>query len=64
MLLYFFLALVGGPEGTSYWRYDRIAKMLLLSEDEILTAIRGLIKKDLIAYQFPRFQVLSMPEAL
>ena len=61
ILLYFFLALVGGPQGTSYWSYRRIANLLKLTVDQLNEATRGLLKKDLIAHQFPRFQVLSLP---
>lgn len=59
-LLYFFLALVAGPEGTSFWGYRRIAKILKLSEVDILEATRGLIAKDLIDFRFPTYQVLSI----
>jgi hypothetical protein len=62
ILLYFFLVLVAGPEGTSYWSYGRIAKLLKISEADVLDALRGLIDKDLVAFEFPRFQVLSLPE--
>lgn len=60
--LYFFLVLVAGPEGTSFWSHATIAKLLKLSVDEILTALRGLIEKDLVAFSYPTFQVLSLPE--
>lgn len=60
--LYFFLALVAGPEGTSYWSYKHIAKLLKLSVDEVIDGSRGLIERDLIAFRYPTFQVLSLPE--
>ena len=62
LLLYLFLTLVAGPEGTSFWSHGTIAKLLKLSLDEVLTALRGLIKKDLVAFSHPTFQVLSLPE--
>jgi hypothetical protein len=62
ILLYFFLVLVSGPEGTSFWSYRRIAQLLGLPVDELIEAVRGLIRADLIAFDFPRFQVLSLPE--
>lgn len=62
ILLYFFLALVAGPQGTSFWGYRRIGKLLKLTPDEILAALRGLIAKDLVAFRYPTFQVLSLPE--
>ena len=60
--LYFFLVLVAGPEGTSFWSHARIAEWLDLSLEEMLAALRGLIKKDLVAFSYPTFQVLSLPE--
>ena len=60
--VYFFLVLTAGPEGTSFWSYGRMAKLLKLSEDEVLSAVQGLIRHDLIAFRHPTFQVLSLPE--
>lgn len=59
-LLYFFLTLVAGPEGTSFWGYHSIARQLKLSEEDIRLATAGLLKKDLIAFRFPTYQVLSI----
>jgi Helix-turn-helix domain len=63
ILLYFFLILVSGPEGTSFWSHARIAKLLKLTVDEVIEALRGLIRRDLVAFRYPTFQVLSLPEA-
>ena len=60
--LYFFLTLVAGPEGTSYWSQKTISKLLKLPHDQVLTALRGLIEKDLVAFSYPTFQVLALPE--
>jgi hypothetical protein len=62
LLLYFFLVLVAGPEGTSFWSLERIAKVLKITVDEAIDARRSLVKNDLIAFQHPTFQVLSLPE--
>lgn len=59
--LYFFLTLVAGPEGASFWSHARIAEWLKLSLDEHLEALGGLIEKDLVAFEYPTFQVLSLP---
>ena len=59
--LYFFLTLVAGREGTSFWSHARIAECLKLSLDEQLHALGGLIEKDLVAFEYPTFQVLSLP---
>jgi hypothetical protein len=64
ILLYFFLVLVAGPEGTSFWGYPRIGKILKLSTDEICAATRGLVRRDLVAFKYPTFQVLSLPDVL
>jgi hypothetical protein len=61
ILLYFFLTLVSGPEGTSYWSYQSIAKLLKLPEDNLVHATAGLVKNGLVAFRFPTFQVLSLP---
>lgn len=63
ILLYFFLVLVSGPQGTSFWSFRRIAELLKLEESEVLEALRGLLRHDLVAYRYPTFQVLSLPEA-
>ncbi len=61
--LYFFLVLVSGPEGTSFWSHTRIAERLKLSVDELLAALRGLIEKGLVDFEYPTYQVLSLSEA-
>jgi hypothetical protein len=63
LVLYFFLVLVSGPEGTSYWSYPRIARLLKLPEDDLVHATAGLVKKSLLAFRYPTFQVLSLPPA-
>ena len=62
ILLYFFLVLVAGPQGTSFWSYRRIAEILKLSEGEFVDALRGLMQKDLVDFRYPTFQVLSLAE--
>ena len=62
-LLYFFLVLVAGPEGTSFWSHGHIAKLLKLTEDQVIDALRELLAKDLVAFRYPTYQVLSLPEA-
>jgi hypothetical protein len=62
ILLYFFLVLVAGPEGTSFWSKERIGKHLKLTPDEVCAAARSLIQRNLVAFQYPTFQVLALPE--
>ena len=61
ILLYFFLVLVAGPEGTSFWSYRAIGKVLKLTDDQVVEATRELLRYDLIAFRYPTFQVLSIP---
>lgn len=62
ILLYFFLVLVAGPDGTSFWSYQRIGKHLKLTADEVCAATRRLIQRDLVAFEYPTFQVLALPD--
>jgi hypothetical protein len=61
--LYFFLVLVSGPEGTSFWGYEAISRYLKLPVDDLIHANAGLVKKGLVAFRFPTFQVLSISQA-
>jgi hypothetical protein len=61
ILLYFFLTLVAGPEGTSFWSYRSIARLLKLQDDDLVRATAGLVRKSLVAFRYPTFQVLSLP---
>ncbi len=47
----------------SFWSHTRIAERLKLSLDEFLAALRGLSGKDLVDFEYPAYQVLSLPEA-
>lgn len=60
--LYFFLCLVGDRGGLSYWSLQRIGRILHRTEGELREAIEGLVAQDLIAFRWPLFQVLSLPE--
>lgn len=63
LLLYVLLVLVGDKQGVSFYFDERLAGMLRLGLDGFAVARRGLIKKDLVAYDpvGPRYQVLSLP---
>ncbi len=60
--LYLFLVTVADAQGLSYYGAVTLAKRLRLSESELLAARRQLIELDLIAYQSPLYQVLSLHE--
>jgi hypothetical protein len=60
--LYLFLVTVADAQGLSYYGGATLAKRLRLSELELQSARAQLIEIDLIAYQAPLYQVLSLHE--
>lgn len=61
-LLYFFLVLAADRYGISFYHYDRICSILMLTADDYIKARNGLIEKDLLAFDGTRFQVLALPQ--
>jgi hypothetical protein len=61
LLLYVLLALVADRQGMSFYRDDRLAGILRFTLDDFLSARAGLLRKDLIAYDGTRHQLLSLP---
>jgi hypothetical protein len=61
-VLYFFLATVSNRDGVSYYGPDRIRTHTGLAKAELETARAGLEELDLVAYRFPFYQVLSLPD--
>ena len=41
----------------------RLQEVLLRVEDDLVRATAGLVKKGLVAFRYPTFQVLSLPKA-
>jgi hypothetical protein len=62
LLLYLFLVLAADDQGLSYYRPETIGERLQLSPEQYHQALNGLITRDLVAFQEPLFQVLSLPE--
>jgi hypothetical protein len=60
--LYLFLVTVADAQGLSYYGAATLAKRLRLSESELGAARAQLMELDLIAYQAPLYQVLSLHE--
>lgn len=58
--LYLFLVTVADAQGLSYYGSSTIAARLHLSGDELGAARTQLMALDLIAYQAPLYQVLSL----
>ena len=61
ILLYLFLAAVSDRLGLSFYRDATVAVRLRLSERAVLSARDELVAHDLVAYQSPLTQVLSLP---
>lgn len=62
VLLYFFLAAVGDRHGLSFYSDSSIGLMLRLRPEVVSAARHELIERDLIAYEAPLAQVLSIRE--
>jgi hypothetical protein len=63
LALYLFLVTVADAQGLSYYGGSTIAGRLHLSAQELGAARAQLIELDLIAYQPPLYQVLSLSDA-
>ncbi len=61
LLLYLFLCLASDRNGLSFYSYDAICTLVQLTLDEYIEARKGLVKKDLIAFDGTIFQVLDLP---
>jgi hypothetical protein len=60
--LYLVLVAVGDEHGLSYYSDRSLARLLSLTEAEIVSARRQLAGAELIAYEDPLYQVLALPE--
>lgn len=61
IVLYFFLAAVSDKQGLSFYSDSSIAVRLRRREEDVVSARDELVTHDLIAYQAPLTQVLSLP---
>ena len=61
ILLYFFLLAVSDRNGISFYHDDRICSLLKISLSSLGDAREGLILRSLLVYEFPIYQVLSLP---
>lgn len=61
IVLYFFLAAVSDKQGLSFYSDASIAARLRRREQAIVAAREELLIHDLVAYQAPLTQVLSLP---
>ena len=63
VLLYFFLSAVSDKDGLSFYSDSSIAVRLRMREEHVVAAREDLLMHDLVAYQPPLTQVLSLPDA-
>lgn len=61
ILLYFFLVAVSDRHGLSFYHDDRIASLLKIDLPALGKARGALVKRSLLAYEPPLYQVLSLP---
>jgi len=61
ILLYLFLVAVSDRNGLSFYYDDRIASLLKIDLSALGRAREGLVRRSLLAYEFPLYQVLSLP---
>jgi hypothetical protein len=61
VFLYFFLAAVSDRQGLSFYNDATLAVRLRVREEAVVAAREELVVYDLVAYQAPLTQVLSLP---
>jgi hypothetical protein len=64
VVLYFFLAAVSDKDGLSFYGDATIGKRLRMREEAVVAARDELVFHDLVAYQAPLAQVLSLPKCV
>ena len=62
ILLYFFLTAVSDRYGVSFYHDDRICHILKIDLHNLGQVKVDLINRGLIAYRYPVYQVLALPE--
>lgn len=60
--LLFFLHLSADRQGLSFWADSTLAKKLGLKEGDVIQARYGLLKRGLVAYRWPLYQLLPLQE--
>ncbi len=61
ILLYLFLVAVSDRNGLSFYHDDRIASLLKIDLPALGKAREDLVRRSLLAYEFPLYQILSLP---
>jgi hypothetical protein len=60
LALYLVLVTVGDSQGLSYYSEASLGRLIGLTPDQVVSARQQLLRADLIAYQKPLYQVLSL----
>jgi hypothetical protein len=60
--LLFFLHLAADRNGCSFFSDPTLARKLSLREGDVIEARHGLIRRGLVAYRFPLYQILPLEE--
>lgn len=63
LALYVLLVCVADAQGLSYYSDRRIGELLNVESSEVVSARERLLRRGLILYQRPMYQVLDLPEA-
>ena len=61
ILLYFFLVTVSDRNGISFYHDDRICSLIKIGLVSLGEARDVLVSKSLLAYEYPIYQILSLP---
>ena len=61
ILLYLFLVAVSDRHGLSFYHDDRVASLLKIDLPALGRARDGLVRRSLLAYEYPLYQILSLP---
>ena len=61
ILLYFFLVTVSDRNGISFYHDDRICSLIKIGLVSLGEAREVLVSKSLLAYEYPIYQILSLP---
>ena len=61
--LYLLLVTVGDAQGLNYYSDGKLAELLSMERLEVAEARRQLVAADVVAYERPLYQVLSLGEA-
>jgi len=64
LALYLMLVTVGDAQGLSYYSDEKVVALLGMGGTDLRAARRQLVEADLVAYERPLYQVLSLPALL